>query len=181
VRRYLLIEDEEMFTVEIKAKCQDLSMIKAILEKEGGIFLGQEEQTDIYFKITKGRLKLRKGAKQSYLIYYKREDLQEIRPSHFELYPTATPAKLEKVLRAAFEVLVEVKKIREVVWIQNIKFNLDNVEGLGTFIEIEAMTETPHEFAELKEKVQTFIEKFAIKKEEIQSYSYSDLLLQRIN
>ncbi|MCF2143902.1 MAG: class IV adenylate cyclase [Candidatus Heimdallarchaeota archaeon] len=174
-------EVEEMFTVEVKAKCQDLPSIKAILKKEGGIFLGQEEQVDIYFKITKGRLKLRKGAKQSYLIYYEREDLREIRPSHFELYPTATPTKLEKLLRAAFDVLVEVKKNREVVWIQNIKFNLDNVEGLGTFIEIEAMTESPQEFADLKQKVQVFIEKFAIKKEEIQSQSYSDLLLQRSN
>ncbi|HUT80496.1 MAG TPA: class IV adenylate cyclase [Candidatus Bathyarchaeia archaeon] len=167
-----------MIDVEIKAKCSNHDTIREILKSKNARFGGLDKQIDVYFQTNIGRLKLRKGQIENSLVFYERENIQGIKPSEFQLYKSADPVSLEKILRASLGVLVEVEKTREMYYINNIKFNLDKVKGLGQFIEIEAMTEDRNEIDVLNKIVESYIEIFGIQSQDIQSHSYSDLLLR---
>ncbi|MHA1188686.1 MAG: class IV adenylate cyclase [Candidatus Heimdallarchaeota archaeon] len=138
-----------------------------------------DEQTDVYFKTNVGRLKLRKGNIEGALVFYNRENIKGIKVSDYSLYKSKDPDSLERILRETLGILVEVVKTREMYFIDNVKFNIDIVQGLGKFIEIEAMTNDKAEFDELKTVVQGYLDKFRIQPEAIQSHSYSDLLLKK--
>ena len=166
-----------MIDVEIKAKYDDHDKIRAILKERNAKYGGIDLQTDIYFEVKDGRLKLRKSELEGALIFYSREDKQGIKPSDFHLYKSSNPDQLELLLKLALGELVVVKKKRERYFIDNIKFNLDEVVGLGKFVEIEAMTENPDDIPKLEKVVQNYIELFGFDEEDIQIYSYSDLLL----
>ena len=84
-------------------------------------------------------------------------------------------------MRSSLGVLVEVVKQREMYYIDNVKFNIDIVEGLGKFIEIEAMTENPDDIEDLTKIVENYLIEFKISEEDIQSLYYSDLLLNKKN
>ena len=60
--------------VEIKAKCRDAGFIRDYLLSNGAEFKGIDEQTDTYFNVSVGRLKLREGNIENNLIYYERSD-----------------------------------------------------------------------------------------------------------
>lgn len=73
-----------------------------------------------------------------------------------------------------------VDKQRKIFFIGNIKFHIDIVEGLGSFIEIEAIDETGQgDQAKLFEQCQRYLTKFMIKQSELVDVSYSDLLIQK--
>ncbi|HUU77239.1 MAG TPA: class IV adenylate cyclase [candidate division Zixibacteria bacterium] len=170
-----------MIDVEIKARCENQKFIRDILKSKGARFAGIDNQTDIYFKSNTGRLKLRKGNIEQSLVYYERENIKGIKPSEFILYKTQDVPALEKILRKSLSVLIEVHKTREMYFIENIKFNIDRVQKLGNFIEIEAMTEKEEEINQLKKIVFDYMKLFKITDNDLQSLSYSDLLLKEKN
>ena len=88
---------------------------------------------------------------------------------------------MEELLKIALGELVTVEKKREVYFIDNVKFNIDDVKGLGKFVEIEAITTNPDEIDHMDEIVRSYIKLFDIKEIDIQSHSYSDLLLEKKN
>ena len=53
-------------------------------------------------------------------------------------YKTKPSSVLKEVLNKAMGVKTRVDKQREIYFIRNIKIHLDDVTGLGTFVEIEA-------------------------------------------
>lgn len=63
-----------MINVEIKAWCslELQERIEALLEAKKALYLGTDCQTDTYFKVNKGRLKLREGNIENALIQYER-------------------------------------------------------------------------------------------------------------
>ena len=72
-------------------------------------------------------------------------------------------------------------KKREIYFIDNVKFHIDGVEDLGTFIEIEAIDKDGSIGKEkLLEQCQSFLDLFKIPQEDLISVSYSDLLLRKI-
>jgi predicted adenylyl cyclase CyaB len=74
---------------------------------------------------------------------------------------------------------VEVVKQREIYFIDNVKFHLDNVPGLGSFVEIEAIDANGTVGKEkLLEQCEYYMDKLSIQKEDLISLSYSDMLLQ---
>jgi predicted adenylyl cyclase CyaB len=91
--------------------------------------------------------------------------------------PQPDPA-LKEILRRALGVLVVVDKKREIYFIENVKFHIDRVEELGTFMEIEAIDRTG-EIGEkrLREQCQWYLQLFDIHPADLISGSYSDLLL----
>ncbi len=168
-----------MFDIEIKAVCNHQDHIRDYLKSKGARFGGIDEQRDIYFKTNNGRLKLRKGIIEGALVFYKRENVKGVKISEYSLYKSKDPEALESILRETLGVLVEVVKTREMYFINNVKFNIDNVQGLGKFVEIEAMTENKDDFVRLKSTVQHYLDEFKILPKDIQSHSYSDLLLKK--
>lgn len=170
-----------MIDVEIKAKCKNHARIRNILKKKGALFGGEDHQIDIYFKSPTGRLKLRKSTIESVLVYYIRDNIKGIKPSEYYLYKAPEPEKLEELLKIALGELVTVEKKREVYFIDNVKFNIDDVKGLGKFVEIEAITTNPDEIDHMDEIVRSYVKLFDIEEIDIQSHSYSDLLLEKKN
>jgi adenylate cyclase class IV len=59
---------------EIKAICHNLETVRMILQNLRARFVGQDQQTDTYFNVPDGRLKLREGRIENALIYYRRPD-----------------------------------------------------------------------------------------------------------
>jgi len=124
--------------VEIKAKCPDPVFVKNYMEANKAEYKGLDEQTDTYFNVPNGRLKLREGNIENNLIWYDRANLAGPKNSHFHLVKIADAKALKEVLAQALGVKVVVKKNRHIYYIKNVKFHIDEVPGLGSFVEIEA-------------------------------------------
>lgn len=166
--------------IEIKALCSDPSVIENILRNEKADFVGIDHQVDTYFNVANGRLKLREGNIENALIHYNRENISGPKKSDVLLYKTTPNSELKKLLSQSLGVKVVVDKQRKIFFIGNIKFHIDIVEGLGSFIEIEAIDETGQgDQAKLFEQCQRYLTKFMIKQSELVDVSYSDLLIQK--
>lgn len=124
--------------VEIKAFCSDPLFVRQYLQEHGAEFKGMDEQTDTYFIVPKGRLKLREGNIENNLIYYQRTNQAGPKSSHFNLVKIEDAKGLKEVLTKSMGIKVVVKKKREIYYIGNVKFHIDEVPGLGSFAEIEA-------------------------------------------
>ena len=125
--------------VEIKARCENHEVIREILRKEGADVRGTDHQIDTYFKVPNGRLKLREGNIENHLIFYDRKETKGLKESSILLYDSTPGSSLKEILVRSLGILAVVDKKREISFIDNVKFHLDQVEGLGQFVEIEAI------------------------------------------
>lgn len=165
--------------VEIKAKCFHPKDVEAFLLNANAYFKGIDYQKDTYFNVANGRLKLRQGNIENNLIYYERSNTAEPKPSYFQLYPVNESNVLLDMLSHAVGKKVVVEKKRKIYFIDNVKFHIDEVEGLGYFVEIEAsnlMHPTKTE-AELNEQCNYYMNALKINREDLIHVSYSDMLL----
>jgi adenylate cyclase class 2 len=104
---------------------------------------GVLEQRDTYFHAVTGRLKLREIAgATAELIAYARADLEGPKVSHYSIVPVYDPAALVEALGAALGVRAVVEKRRRLVMWRNVRIHLDDVAGLGRFVELEAVAAT---------------------------------------
>jgi len=117
--------------IEIKAKCKDASFIRNYLQQYRAEFKGVDEQTDTYFNVQQGRLKLREGNIENNLIFYERHNQAGPKNSRFNLVKIEDARGLKEVLTKSNGVKVIVKKKREIYYIGNVKFHIDEVPGLG--------------------------------------------------
>ncbi len=164
--------------VEIKARCNDPSFVRNWLLSNGAVYKGLDEQTDTYFNVSNGRLKLREGNIENNLIFYERTNQAGPKNSHFRLVKVEDAPGLKEVLTRSIGIKVVVPKKREIYYIDNVKFHIDEVPGLGSFIEIEAgnmIINLPQE--KLKEQCDLYMKAFGIKEEDLAELSYSDMLL----
>lgn len=168
-----------MRNVEIKARCtvEDQERIRRILRERDARFVGTDRQTDTYFEVPSGRLKLREGPIENALIFYERPDQQGPKTSQIELYRTEPESGLGAVLRSALSTAVVVRKEREIYFIDHVKFHLDRVEDLGRFVEIEVIDReevVPHD--ELRSTCAQYLSLFGLDDQALVAASYSDLL-----
>ncbi len=168
--------------IEIKAKTKNQDHLRQLLREKNAIFKGTDNQIDTYFRVNFGRLKLREGNIENHLIHYQRDNQAGPKPSHVSLFSTQPNSSLKQILSQSLGILAVVDKTREIYFIENVKFHLDQVQGLGTFVEIEAIdaTGTIGE-KKLLEQCQFYQKLFAIAESDLISCSYSDLLLSSEN
>jgi len=170
----------EQLNIEIKAKSNNHNLIRKILKSRNAIFKGVDHQIDTYFKVNSGRLKLREGAIENSLIHYKREDKEGPKQSNVTFYKSADKSSLKEILAKALGILVVVDKSREIYFIDNVKFHIDVVKDLGTFVEIEAIDADGSIGKEkLLEQCNHYLNLFKISQKDLISASYSDLLMQK--
>lgn len=163
--------------VEIKAKCSDHNRVREILKTKKADFKGIDHQVDTYFNVNTGRLKLREGNIENFLIYYDREDKEGPKESKIILFKNDPASNLKDVLLNANGILSVVDKKREIYFIENVKFHIDIVENLGSFIEIEAIDkDNSIGNYKLYEQCQGYMKLLGIKDTDLISGSYSDLL-----
>jgi predicted adenylyl cyclase CyaB len=126
--------------IEIKARVPDLRAAREVvvpLSDKGPEVLLQE---DTFFACPHGRLKTRVFEDGSgELIFYNRANTNGIRQSDYHRYETRDPAELNAILSRAFGRTLVVRKKREVFIIGQTRVHLDEVENLGTFLELEVV------------------------------------------
>ncbi|HEX9970822.1 MAG TPA: class IV adenylate cyclase, partial [bacterium] len=165
--------------IEIKARCFDLGMIKNILKQRNALFKGEDHQIDTYFNCQNGRLKLREGNIERHLIHYQRADAIGPKKSIVTLYQPEPNSSLKQILSDSLGILTIVDKKREIYFIENVKFHIDQVIGLGSFVEIEAIDFSGTIGEEkLRLQCEEYINLFRINANDLIDCSYSDLLLQ---
>ena len=126
--------------VEIKARVSDLAEIEAQarrLATEGPSDLAQD---DTFFSCAKGRLKLRElSSMQGQLIYYSRPNDAGPKVSDYWISATHAPAAVRETLGRALGIIGRVRKHRRLYLVGRTRIHLDNVEGLGSFVELEVV------------------------------------------
>jgi predicted adenylyl cyclase CyaB len=161
--------------IEIKARCAEPEKIRGILRERGARMAGTDHQIDTYFRVPSGRLKLREGNIENALIFYQRADQKGPKRSDIVMAPTAPESGLKEVLSRALGIKVVVDKRREIYFIGNVKFHIDQVEGLGSFVEIEAIG-TAANRDELLRQCREYLELLGIGEQDLVERSYSDML-----
>jgi predicted adenylyl cyclase CyaB len=177
------LKERGMLNVEIKARCA--KELHAEFEKtvlgRGGEFHGCDHQIDTYFNVPMGRLKLREGNIENFLVQYSRPDQAGPKISQFRLVKNPKDSGLKEALTAALGVLAVVDKWRDIYWIGNVKIHFDSVDSLGTFVEIEAQDKDGTMTVDrLREQTDELIAAFGIKPEDLISESYSDMILKGV-
>jgi predicted adenylyl cyclase CyaB len=163
--------------VEIKARCDRPDEVRDALGREGAEHRGTDHQTDTYFHSSDGRLKLREGTIETALIHYRRPDVAADRRSEVTLHVPADPGGVKAVLAEALGVKAVVVKRRDIFFLDNVKFHVDQVERLGAFVEIEAMDDAGR-FSEsqLRHQCERYMALLGIDRGELVGESYSDMI-----
>ncbi len=164
--------------VEIKARCANPDRIRALLAELGADFKGADHQVDTYFNCPQGRLKLREGNIERALIHYHRPDQPGPKESHVTLYHPPRDPALKQALTNALGLLVVVEKTREIYFLDNVKFHIDDVAGLGSFVEIEAIDADGKLSPDtLHAQCRHYMDLFAIDPADLIDRSYNDMIL----
>ncbi|TXB61444.1 class IV adenylate cyclase [Phaeodactylibacter luteus] len=169
----------QRINVEIKARTYHPEEVHELLAAQQAEFIGTDRQTDTYYKVPKGRLKLRQGNIEKALIHYFRDNEAGPKRSDVSLYKTGKQAgDLHEVLCSALDTLAIVVKRRSIYFIENVKFHIDEVEGLGSFIEIEAIDKTGKIGEEkLRQQCQYYLNLFKVQPKDLIEVSYSDMVI----
>ena len=165
---------------EFKAITNQLFQLEQLLLQKNPIFIGEDNQVDTYYNIANGRLKLREGNIENALIYYAREDVAGAKQSDIILYKHNPDEALKQILKTIHGIKVVVTKKRRIYFIDNVKFHFDEVQGLGTFIEVEAINTNGNiATCNLQQQCNEYINFFNICHTNFVQQSYSDLLLAK--
>lgn len=164
---------------EFKAIVNDLEKLEQLLLTLNPRFAGEDHQTDTYFNVSKGRLKLREGKIENALIYYERDNTPTVKKSEVILYQRQPAPGLKEILTRVHGIKTVVDKHRKIYFVDNVKIHFDEVQGLGTFVEVEAISKDKSiSIKQLKQQCNRFAELFEIKPEDHLAASYSDMIVK---
>ena len=165
-----------MTNVEIKARCENTERVEESLRSLGAGPAGTFDQIDTYFRVSAGRLKLRElSADEGYLVYYEREDARGPTRSDYEIAATTDPQGMREMLGKVLGVWVTVEKRRQIWLWENVRIHLDEVKGVGRFVELEAISEELS-LEESERRLQVLMRALEISEEQLVDVSYSDLV-----
>ena len=164
--------------IEIKARIENFEVLNGKIEDLYNIQPEEIFQVDTFFNIEKGRLKLRtfstKGNGE--LIYYERNNSVSPKRSDYYIYKSDNPEELKKLLEISLGIRGEVRKRRLLYLVGNTRIHLDEVDKLGSFIELEVVL-TPEQTEKEGEIIaEKFIEELDIKEKDLVELAYIDLL-----
>lgn len=126
--------------VEIKIKVEDLGRLRSRVETLADSGPDVLDQRDTFFGCRSGRLKLREfGDGSAELIAYRRPDTAGPKESAYVVAPVADVPTMTRALDAADGVLGVVRKRRWLYVVGQTRVHLDQVDGLGLFLELEVV------------------------------------------
>jgi homotetrameric cytidine deaminase len=167
-----------MTNIELKARDPEPGRTLELALAAGAEDQGEIAQRDTYYAGARGRLKLREeGAGAAELIQYRRADQPDARESEYRRVPTEEAEGLRDALDAALGTLVVVEKRRRLLLSDGVRIHLDDVQGLGTFVELEGVAAPGSDLAAEREKVERLRAALEITEDRLVPQSYSDLLL----
>jgi predicted adenylyl cyclase CyaB len=163
--------------IEIKARTQNYNGLKERLSAMSGSPPELLLQEDTFFNSPNGRLKLRvlqSGPAQ--LIHYERPDQQGPKRSSYHVFETKDPQNLKTILARAFGIRGVVRKERLLYMVGQTRAHLDNVEGLGHFVELEVVLKPGQADDEGQAIARDLIIKLDIREEDLLESAYVDML-----
>jgi predicted adenylyl cyclase CyaB len=163
--------------VEIKARLRDAAGVRQRAEELAG---GPPEvipQTDTFFQASHGRLKLREFADGSgELIHYERPDAAGPKESRYTIVHVEHADPLRRALTDALGVRCVVRKTRTLLMAGPTRIHLDQVEGLGAFLELEVVLRPEQEAADGERIAGDLMRRLGIEAEDLVAGAYADLL-----
>ncbi len=162
--------------IEVKFRV-DFDRMRAAIEGLGAGFVHEEVQEDLYFLLPYPQLlRVRRISNlgRSFLTYKlikdpgrnEEFDELEVEVSDFE-------TTVEILRRLGYREDVWVKKHRLVYRLGEVTFELNRVEKLGDFLDIEIITE---DVEEAKRKIWEIAEKLGLKREDVEPRLYQELM-----
>ena len=134
-------------------------------------------QDDTFFVIPKGRLKLRVLAPdRAQLVYYERPNQDGPKRSDYFIFNTNDPENLKTALSLALGIRGVVRKTRYLYMVGQTRVHLDDVEGLGQFMELEVVLRDDQSDAEGQAIANDLMKKLGIEPTDLIEGAYMDLL-----
>ena len=165
--------------VEIKARVNYFEKFQKTAEGISDTPCQVIAQEDVFFQTGKGRLKLRLLADGSgQLIYYERPDGESPKRSDYYIYTTSRPTELRLVLERTLGVRGIVRKTRYLYLVKNTRIHLDQVEGLGVFMELEVVLADGQTVEDGQAIAQELMVKLGVGQEDLIQGAYMDMLEQ---
>ena len=170
-----------MIEIEVKVKA-DLKRVEERLIEEGADFVNEERQIDTYYNApdrdfaqTDEALRLRSVGRKN-MLTYKGPRLDTASKSRKEVTVSVTRKRTEELLSSlGFSKFGQVTKVRRNYRLGDILVSLDDVENLGTFMEIEALAEEK-DFELQEKRVLELLEKLGFSEGAIIRDSYLELI-----
>jgi len=163
--------------VELKARDAYPARSLAICRELGAEDGGELWQRDTYFHVPHGGLKLREQRPGSpHLIQFERADAARERESRYRIVAVDDAETLAAVLDAALGVRGAVEKRRRLLLWRDVRIHLDAVDGLGTFVELEAVASPRSDLSVEHERVAFLRKALAIGDERLVPVGYAALL-----
>lgn len=163
--------------VEIKARlaCRDETekRVAALTPNEPLLLV----QRDTFFAVPHGRLKLRRiEGSYAELISYDRPDTAGPSESIYTRCPVSDPDVLGSILESSLGIAGEVVKRRTLYWIGQTRVHIDDVDGLGSFLELEVVLDDDQAVSDGEATARDLMDQFGITPDELVACAYVDLL-----
>lgn len=166
--------------IEIKARARNFDEIRRRAEALSSTPVEVLPQEDTFFNTPQGRLKLRVVSKgNGQLIYYTRPDREGPKRSDYHISHTSDPENLKHVLELAYGIRGVVRKTRYLYLVGQTRIHLDDVEGLGEFMELEVVMSEGQSDAEGQEIAEGLMARLGVERGDLLEGAYMDLLESR--
>ncbi len=171
--------DGQARNLEIKARVGDPV---ALREKALALADGPPElivQIDTFFTVDRGRLKVRRFADGTgELIHYERPDAEGPKTSRYALCPVTDADLLVRVLGGVLPTGTIVRKRRELLLAGRTRIHLDEVAGLGSFMELEVVLAPGEDPDDGEAEARELMERLGIAPADLVAGAYVDLLTE---
>lgn len=163
--------------IEIKARVADFDRLRGRAEALSDGPVEVIPQADTFFRIEKGRLKLRElGPARAQLVYYERPNQDGPKRSDYHIYETRDFEDLKLTLTLALGVRGVVRKTRYLYLVGQTRVHLDDVERLGHFMELEVVMHPGQSDAEGQAIARDLMAKLGVEEEDLLEGAYMDLI-----
>ncbi|HEU5115075.1 MAG TPA: class IV adenylate cyclase [Isosphaeraceae bacterium] len=165
--------------IEIKCRVHNPDALRAKVERLSDGPVERLEQTDTFFRSHVGRLKLRQEApREGVLIQYQRPSETGPKASHYQMARTDDPEILRNILSTELGVLGTVRKSRQLYRVGRTRIHLDEVEGLGDFLELEVVLGPEDAVIDGHAEAENLMNRLGIHPDDLIECAYLDLLLE---
>jgi predicted adenylyl cyclase CyaB len=163
--------------IEIKARVRDFAALKRRAAALSDTPVEVIPQEDTFFPTPQGRLKLRQLAPdRAQLVYYERPDQDGPKRSNYHIFETGDPENLKTTLALALGTRGVVRKTRLLYLAGQTRIHLDDVEGLGQFMELEVVLRPGQSDADGQRVAADLMEKLGVLPGDLLEGAYMDLL-----
>lgn len=166
--------------IEIKARARDFDGIRsraAAISASSGETIRQQ---DTFFVTPRGRLKLRElEGHPAQLIYYERPDQDGPKRSDYQVLETGDADGLKSMLARAYGIRGVVRKTRYLYLAGQTRIHVDDVEGLGRFMELEVMLRPGQTDADGQGVARALMHDLGVEADDLLEEAYMDLLERR--